>query len=116
MLKSYSLSIIVVFLVQISFVVASISLPFNSTDLQEGQTQEVGIIFPPGMPQKEMIERIYSAGAVPLKSGQWNFVQMAIMHEKTELKSLYNFGAIFVFNPIIKGACILESKNQFITI
>jgi hypothetical protein len=113
MLKSCSLSIGAVILVQLIFALASVHYSGQTTSLQEGQTQEIGIIFPPGMTQTEMIERINAAGATPLKSGAWSFIQMAIIHKTTDMKNLSDLGAVFLFTPVIRGACILKSSNKF---
>ena len=79
----------------------------------QGEYTQYGVVFPVDFSQRRAFESIISAGGIPLRVGKFDFIQIIVSKDESFIKKAYDNDAVFVFTPVIKGACYFENQSRF---
>ncbi len=78
-----------------------------------GEYNQYGVIFSPYVNQQQSVKAIIKAGGLPLRVGNFDFIQIIASSDESFIENMYDNGAVFIFTPVIKGACYFENKSRF---
>ena len=112
--KSLALSIAVMLLLVVGLAYASVRIQDNQAFFQDDLTQ-YAVIFKPHQSHTDVLKKIINAGGAPVRSGRFDFIQIVASSGIDFQENLYQHGALFVFKPIITGACYVQNKSRMST-
>lgn len=72
------------------------------------------VLYPPSTSLQENILKAESAGMKVMRAGAFDFL-LIVQEDKGKtngVKSLYDHGALFVFNPLVAGGCYTASISK----
>ena len=79
----------------------------------DSQYSEYAVMYKIGTSQNDIVKQIVSAGGKPLRSGNFDFIAIAVSEDPDFKQAMYEQGAMLVFSPVIKGGCITENSAVF---
>lgn len=83
--------------------------PQNDSD----KLEQYAVIFPPSLSKTQTFKMVVESGGYPVRKGATNFIIISASNNPDHIKELKKHGALLVFDPVIKGACISEDKTTF---
>gem|GEM_PF-2543101 len=103
----FSITVMLLLVAGLAYASVRITSPQKSQD-----RVQYAAIFDPHQLHADVFNAILNAGGYPVRSGTFDFIQIVASSSPDFKQDLYDQGALFVFRPIIGGACYIQNKSR----
>jgi hypothetical protein len=93
-------------MVSVLLIIVVLSIIPSSED--DNELYQYAALFPLNISRTEVFERVVNAQGVPVRDGIISSIIISASYDSNYSNRLYEQGALFVFKPIVRGACISQ--------